>query len=153
MQLLINVSLWHYHIKLSSVNRLYRQPTSFFYYKKPAKTYEYTWQLSVHTWNKNLLHRLGECYTVWIQHAGCSKPVYQLHSIAVYHKHLVLFWSSYIQVSTIIPWGNTYPSWPLKNWISQIDAWGEWPRSVMYFTLLKNVKKKGRERYLPDSHL
>ena len=30
MQLFINVSLWHYHVKLSSVNQLYRQPRIFF---------------------------------------------------------------------------------------------------------------------------
>ena len=31
MQLFINISLWRYHVKLSSVNRLYRQRTSFWF--------------------------------------------------------------------------------------------------------------------------
>ena len=49
-QLFINVSLWRYHVKLSSLNKLYRQPTSFFMYnslyKQLIKYLELLWHLT-----------------------------------------------------------------------------------------------------------
>ena len=46
MQLFINVSLWCYHVKLSSVNRLYRQPTIFFiaFFIKGIKEWLVVWK-------------------------------------------------------------------------------------------------------------